>query len=104
MFCSAHANEDEMATYNALAALPGGEPGPWGEAVEISYDRRDVLLYAVGVGTRDLRFVYEGAPGFRGLPDLSHTLGRRWRTARHVPSAELARAAQHRRRTLPQDG
>lgn len=68
MFCSAHTNEDEMATYNALAALPGGEPGPWGEAVEISYDRRDVLLYAVGVGTRDLRFVYEGHPDFAVFP------------------------------------
>ncbi|MCY3811984.1 MAG: hypothetical protein OXH15_09330, partial [Gammaproteobacteria bacterium] len=57
-----------MATYNALAALPGGEPGPWGEAVEIGYDRRDVLLYAVGVGTRDLRFVYEGHPDFAVFP------------------------------------
>lgn len=60
-----------MATYNALAALPGGEPGPWGEAVEISYDRRDVLLYAVGIGSRDLRFVYEGHPDFAVFPTFS---------------------------------
>jgi acyl dehydratase len=57
-----------MATYNALAALPGGEPGPWGDAVEIRYDRRDVLLYAVGIGTRELRFVYEGHPEFAVFP------------------------------------
>lgn len=60
-----------MARYNALAALPGGEPGPWGEAVEISYDRRDVLLYAVGIGSRDLRFVYEGHPAFSVFPTFS---------------------------------
>ena len=57
-----------MATYNALAALPDGEPGPWGEAVEIAYDQRDVLLYAVGVGIRDLRFVYERHPDFAVFP------------------------------------
>ena len=57
-----------MATYNALAALPGGQPGPWGEAVEIVYDQRDVLLYAVGIGIRDLRFVYERHPDFAVFP------------------------------------
>ena len=48
-----------MARYDALAALPGGEPGPWGEPVTINYDQRDVLLYSVGIGIRDLRYVYE---------------------------------------------
>ena len=57
-----------MATYNALAALPNGEPGPWGDPVTIRYDRRDVLLYAVGIGIRDLRFVYEGHAGFAVFP------------------------------------
>ena len=57
-----------MATYNALAALPDGEPGPWGEAVKIAYDQRDVLLYAVGIGSRDLRFVYERHPDFAVFP------------------------------------
>ena len=28
-----------MAKYDALAALPGGEPGPWGEPVTINYDQ-----------------------------------------------------------------
>lgn len=57
-----------MAVYDALGALPGGEPGPWGEPVTIRYDRRDVLLYAVGIGTRDLRFVYEGHDDFAVFP------------------------------------
>ena len=57
-----------MATYDALAALPRGEPGPWGEPVKIRYDQRDVLLYAVGVGARDLRFVFEGDPEFSVFP------------------------------------
>ncbi|MFP6625338.1 MAG: MaoC/PaaZ C-terminal domain-containing protein, partial [Myxococcota bacterium] len=57
-----------MAKYDALAALPNGEPGPWGDPVEIAYDKRDVLLYAVGIGIRDLGFVYEGHPGFAVFP------------------------------------
>ncbi len=57
-----------MAKYDALKALPNGEPGPWGEPVTIAYDKRDVLLYAVGVGIRDLRFVYEGHPRFGVFP------------------------------------
>ena len=57
-----------MATYDAIKALPGGEPGPWGEAVDISYGQRDVLLYAVGIGSRDLRFVYERHPAFAVFP------------------------------------
>ncbi|MDE0038741.1 MAG: MaoC/PaaZ C-terminal domain-containing protein [Gammaproteobacteria bacterium] len=60
-----------MATYRATEALPGGEPGPWGQAVEISYDQRDVLLYAVGIGTSDLRFVYERHPEFAVFPTFS---------------------------------
>lgn len=57
-----------MARYNAQAALPGGEPGPWGDPVRISYDQRDVLLYTVGIGIQDLRFAYEGHPQFAVFP------------------------------------
>ncbi|MYJ76492.1 MAG: hypothetical protein F4089_16010 [Gammaproteobacteria bacterium] len=57
-----------MPTYRATEALPNGEPGPWGQAVEISYDQRDVLLYAVGIGSSDLRFVYERHPEFAVFP------------------------------------
>ena len=72
-----------MAKYDALAALPGGEPGPWGEPVTINYDQRDVLLYSVGIGIRDLRYVYEGNPEFAVFL-LSHSLGRSWSTYRYV--------------------
>jgi acyl dehydratase len=57
-----------MAVFDAKIALPGDEPGPWGAPVPIAYDKRDVLLYAVGVGSHDLRFIYEGAPGFAVFP------------------------------------
>ncbi len=57
-----------MAKYDALAALPGGNPGPWGEPVTINYDQRDVLLYSVGIGIRDLRYVYEDNPEFAVFP------------------------------------
>lgn len=57
-----------MAKYDALAALPNGEPGAWGDPVSIKYDKRDVLLYSVGIGIRDLGFVYEGHPKFAVFP------------------------------------
>lgn len=60
-----------MATYNAIRALPGSEPGPWGKPVRIGYDQRDVLLYAVGIGSRDLRFVYERHPAFAVFPTFA---------------------------------
>ena len=58
----------EMPTYHALAALPGGKPGPWGVPLPISYTVRDVLLYAVGIGLTDLRFVHEEHPQFVVFP------------------------------------
>ena len=60
-----------MATYRAVEALPGDAPGPWGDPVSISYDRRDVLLYAVGIGCRDLRFVYERHGSFAVFPTFA---------------------------------
>ena len=57
-----------MVTYNARAALPNDEAGPWGAPVKIAYDQRDVLLYSTGIGTRDLRFVYERHPEFSVFP------------------------------------
>ena len=66
-----------MATYNALAALPDGEAGPWGDPVTITYDQRDVLLYAVGIGTQNLRFVFEGHDNFAVFP----TFPIRWGSA-----------------------
>ncbi len=66
-----------MPTYDALSALPNGEPGPWGESVQIAYEQRDVLLYAVGIGVQDLRYVYEGHPDFSVFP----TFPIRWGSA-----------------------
>ena len=60
-----------MAIYQALAALPDGDPGPWGEPVKISYDQRDVLLYAVGIGSLDLSFIYEKHPDFAVFPTFA---------------------------------
>ena len=60
-----------MAIYNATAALSGGQPGPWGDPVTIRYDQRDVLLYAVGIGIRDLRFIYEGNNDFSVFPTFA---------------------------------
>ena len=57
-----------MATFNAITALPDNAPGPWGDDVLISYDQRDILLYAVGIGILDLGFVYEGHPQFCVFP------------------------------------
>jgi acyl dehydratase len=57
-----------MLTYDALNALPEGKPGPWGPTVQISYDKRDVLLYAVGIGIEDLRYVYESHCDFSVFP------------------------------------
>lgn len=57
-----------MPTFDAVSALPDGQPGTWGEPVEVSYDRRDVLLYAVGIGVQDLRYVYEGHPEYSVFP------------------------------------
>ena len=60
-----------MAVYSAQAALPNDEPGTWGNSVKLRYDQRDVLLYAVGIGINDLRYVYEGNPDFAVFPTFS---------------------------------
>jgi peroxisomal enoyl-CoA hydratase 2 len=60
-----------MATFNARAALPNGKAGNWGEPVEIRYESRDVLLYAVGIGAHDLRFVFERHSNFAVFPTFS---------------------------------
>eukprot|EP00930_Biecheleria_cincta_P053467 TRINITY_DN38980_c0_g1_i1.p1 TRINITY_DN38980_c0_g1~~TRINITY_DN38980_c0_g1_i1.p1 ORF type:complete len:321 (-),score=26.79 TRINITY_DN38980_c0_g1_i1:11-913(-) len=65
-----------MPKYQPVLALgPNGSPGEWGEPVQISWDKRDVLLYAVGLGARDLRFVYEGHPGFAVFPTFPIRFG-----------------------------
>ena len=60
-----------MARYNPSAVLHDHEPGAWGEPVAITYTERDVLLYAVGIGCTDLRFVYERHPRFAVFPTFA---------------------------------
>lgn len=57
-----------MVTYTPDAVLQGNEPGPWGEAISIGYTERDVMLYAVGIGCADLRFIFEKDAGFAVFP------------------------------------
>ena len=80
-----------MPTYDALSALPTGQPSPWGDPIQISYEQRDVLLYAVGIGLTDLRFTYEGHPDYSVFP----TFPIRWGGAgapvdeRYIPRSPL---------------
>jgi peroxisomal enoyl-CoA hydratase 2 len=60
-----------MAVYNPQAILKGDEPGPWCTPVPVAYTQRDVCLYAVGIGTQDLRFVYEQHPQFAVFPTFA---------------------------------
>jgi len=41
--------------------------GKWAEA-DVEYNKRDLLLYAVGIGCEELQFVYEQDPGFAAFP------------------------------------
>lgn len=70
-----------MATYHPEALLQGDEPGAWSAPVPLSYTRRGVLLYALGIGlpggpatpgaSPDLRYVYEGHPDFAVFPTFA---------------------------------
>jgi len=41
----------------------------------VSYNKRDLILYALGVGSQDLKFTYEGSSDFSPLPSYSTVLG-----------------------------
>jgi peroxisomal enoyl-CoA hydratase 2 len=60
-----------MALYHPDRLLTDHQPGAWGAAVPITYAQRDVLLYAVGIGCDDLRFIYEGHPLFAVFPTFA---------------------------------
>ena len=60
-----------MAIYHPQALLQGDEPGAWSAPTPITYTQRDVLLYAVGVGISDLRFVFEAHPKFAVFPSFA---------------------------------
>lgn len=40
----------------------------WQEALPVSYNERDIILYSLGIGSSDLRFVYEHDPKFAPFP------------------------------------
>ncbi len=73
-----------MAQYQPDKILVNGEPSDWGEAATFDYTQRDVLLYAVGIGIRDLRYVYEQHDQFAVFP----TFPIRWGGAGSPPTAE----------------
>ncbi len=60
-----------MPTYQPATLLPTDAPGPWSPPVPITYAQRDALLYAVGIGCADLRFVYERQPQFAVFPTFA---------------------------------
>ena len=60
-----------MPTYLPSALLTDHQTAPWGDALPITYTQRDVLLYAVGIGCDDLRFVYEDHPQFAVFPTFA---------------------------------
>eukprot|EP01126_Amoeba_proteus_P013340 TRINITY_DN15652_c0_g1_i3.p1 TRINITY_DN15652_c0_g1~~TRINITY_DN15652_c0_g1_i3.p1 ORF type:complete len:284 (+),score=50.42 TRINITY_DN15652_c0_g1_i3:74-853(+) len=41
----------------------------------VSYCRKDLILYAIGIGSTDLPFVYENAPNFAAFPTYPIVLG-----------------------------
>jgi len=43
--------------------------------VEVAYNRRDLIVYAVGIGCSELRFVYENDPSFSPFPTYPIVLG-----------------------------
>jgi len=43
--------------------------------LSVQYNRKDLLLYALGTGATDLKFVYEGDSEFSALPTYSTVLG-----------------------------
>ena len=42
---------------------------------KVSYNKRDLLTYAIGIGCTELNFVYENNPGFAAFPTYPIVLG-----------------------------
>lgn len=47
----------------------------WRDPVLVSFNRRDLILYALGIGCSDLRFTYEDADDFGAFPLYPAVLG-----------------------------
>jgi len=61
----------EMSDVNAKQAIGAG----WGKAVPASFYRRDAIIYALGTGAKELKFLYENHPQFSVLPWYPIVLG-----------------------------
>lgn len=60
-----------MILFHPERLLEGDAPGPWSAPLALAYDRRDLLLYAVGIGCEDLRHLYEGHAQFTAFPSFA---------------------------------
>jgi hypothetical protein len=56
----------------------------------VEYNRRDVIMYALGVGAEELPFVYENHPRFSVLPTYPAALVMKGNNADVIPFAPSA--------------
>jgi len=49
--------------------------GQTAPTVQVSFNKRDLILYAIGIGSTDLNFVYENSPNFSAFPTYPIVLG-----------------------------
>jgi len=54
-------------------------------AQKVSYNKRDLILYALGVGASELKFTYENDSGFSALPTYPVVLGFKGESSDIVP-------------------
>jgi hypothetical protein len=66
-----------MARFDARAALPEGKPGPWATWSRSATTPATCCCTRSGIGIEDLRFTFEGHPGFAVFP----TFPIRWGSA-----------------------
>jgi len=60
-----------MAGIDAAGALAFG----WGESIDVSFNQRDAILYALGIGETDLRYTFENHEDFAIHPLYAIVLG-----------------------------
>jgi len=49
--------------------------GQTAPTVPVSFNRKDLILYAIGIGCQELNFVYENSPNFSAFPTYPIVLG-----------------------------
>lgn len=57
--------DDKKKTFLETASFVGGD---FDEGIKVSYNTRDLLGYAIGIGCTDLRYVYENHEDFQAFP------------------------------------